>query len=150
MKSNYTIDYQGLSLGEHHFSFDLSREGLAPWQGSDIQDGEGKIEIDLLRHANFMELDVTITGSVELECDRCTDLYTQPIDFDGQVVVKISPTAVAEPSDGDIIWINPADGCLDLGQWIYESIVLSLPVQRAHPDKKDCNQEVIKYINSEL
>ncbi|MEF9949628.1 MAG: DUF177 domain-containing protein [Mucinivorans sp.] len=159
MKTNYCIDYQGLSLGEHHFSFDILNDIFAPWPEGGIENGEGKIEIGLLRHANFMELDVTIIGSVELECDRCTDIYRQPINFSGHVVVKLSsaPSAreastkdVGQDDLDDIIWLDPAAAHLDLSQWLYESIILSLPVARVHAKREDCNKEVIKYINSEL
>lgn len=151
MINNYHIDYQGLSLGKHHFSFGFSDDLFALWSESPIEKGSGKVDIGLVRHSSFLELDVAITGSVELECDRCTDIYTQPIEFDGSVVVKISEavhqTTAQTEVDGDIIWIAPNDK-LDLAQWIYESVLLSLPLQRVHADQTDCNPEVIKYIQS--
>ena len=36
--------------------------------------------------------------------------------------------------DGEVMWISPAEGEVSLAQYIYESIVLSLPYQRAHPE----------------
>lgn len=145
MSNNYTLDYQGLSLGEHHISFDFSDDLFAIWNESPIEKGSGRVDIDMVRHASFLELDVRITGVVELECDRCTDIYDQPVDFEGSVVVKISDAAPKEESDGDIIWIAQNEK-LDLKQWIYESILLSLPLQRVHANQSDCNAEVIKYI----
>ena len=47
-------------------------------------------------------------------------------------------------SDGDILWISPADDTLDLGQYLYESIMLSLPFQRVHPDIRNCNPDMLK------
>lgn len=147
MTKNYTIDFQGLSVGEHHFSFDVSNDLFRLWSESPIENGSGKIEIDLLRHANFMELNVSIVGQVELECDRCADRYSQPIDFQGDVVVKISEKVDSEELDDDIIWLSPSDQHLDLSQWLYESVLLSLPLQRVHARREDCNKEVLKYIN---
>lgn len=145
MEKNYTIDYQGLSLGEHHISFDFSDDLFAIWSESPIEKGDGHVEIDMVRHASFLELDVRIRGVVELECDRCTDVYDQPIDFEGSVVVKIDEQTQREESDGDIMWIAQNEK-LDLTQWIYESVLLNLPLQRVHTDQNDCNAEVIKYI----
>jgi uncharacterized metal-binding protein YceD (DUF177 family) len=40
------------------------------------------------------------------------------------------------------MWISPADDMVDLTQYIYESIVLSLPYSRVHEDG-ECNPEML-------
>jgi uncharacterized metal-binding protein YceD (DUF177 family) len=54
------------------------------------------------------------------------------VDYRNRLVVKFSDGE--HPFEGDILWVNPADGLLDLEQYIYESIVLSLPLRRVHPE----------------
>lgn len=147
MTNKYTIDYQGLSLGQHDLSFDFSDDLFALYEESPIKKGSGTIDIMLDKHASFMELEVDIDGLVEVECDRCTDFYEQPIHYEGDVVVKISERVSDEESDEDIIWLSPREPRLDLRQWLYESVLLSLPLARLHPDRKDCNPEILKYIN---
>ena len=44
--------------------------------------------------------------------------------------------------DGEIMWLNPADDVVDFTQYIYESIVLSLPYQRVHPEG-ECNPDML-------
>ncbi len=36
--------------------------------------------------------------------------------------------------DGEVLWLAPGEDEVDLAQYIYESIVLSLPYQRVHPE----------------
>ena len=36
--------------------------------------------------------------------------------------------------DGEVLWLLPGTDEVDLAQYIYESIVLSLPYQRVHPE----------------
>ena len=74
---------------------------------------------------------VTIDGEVTVPCDRCLEDCVLPVHFKGHPVVKFSEEE--QDSDGEVIWIHPAEDLLDLGQYIYESIVLSLPYQRVHP-----------------
>ncbi len=95
-----------------------------------------------------MELEVEISGEVEVECDRCCDIYAQEVEYSGRLVAKISEQE--GEYDGDIIWLSPRDAKLELAQWIYESIILGLPIQRVHPDILDCNAEVVKYITGEV
>ncbi len=145
--SRYSIDYQGLSQGGHSFVFDFGDDLFTDGVEAGILGGEGRVEIGLSRHSNFMELGVRISGVVRLECDRCLDEYQQDIDWQGELVVKI--TEQEGEYDGDIIWLHPAQSRLDLGDWIYESIVLSLPIQRVHNDLGDCNPDVVRYITGD-
>ena len=40
------------------------------------------------------------------------------------------------------MWLNPAETEVNLTQYIYESIVLSLPYQRVHPEG-ECNPDMM-------
>jgi uncharacterized metal-binding protein YceD (DUF177 family) len=62
------------------------------------------------------------------------------IDYNGDLVVKFSEET--DFYDGDVMWISPSEDMLDLTQYIYESIVLSLPYSRVHEDG-ECNPEML-------
>jgi len=64
-----------------------------------------------------------------------------PIDFEGQLVVKFSDEV--HEYDGEVMWMLPGEDRVELAQYIYESIVLSLPYQRVHPEG-ECNPEMLK------
>ena len=87
-----------------------------------------------------MEVDFTIEGDVTCECDRCLEPCSVPIDYEGSLVVRISDEE--GEYDGEIMWVNPADNEVDFTQYIYESIVLSLPYQRVHPEG-ECNPDML-------
>lgn len=67
-----------------------------------------------------------------VECDRCLGDCSVPIDYEGELLVKFSDEV--REYDGDTLWLSPSEDFVDLTQYIYESIVLSLPYQRVHPD----------------
>lgn len=89
----------------------------------------------------MLTADVRITGHVVVACDRCLEDCRIPIDFEGQLLVKFSD----EPReyDGEVLWLLPGEDEVDLSQYIYESIVLSLPYQRVHPEG-ECDPEMLK------
>lgn len=64
-----------------------------------------------------------------------------PIDFEGQLVVKFSDEV--HEYDGEVMWMLPGEDRVELAQYIYESIVLSLPYQRVHPEG-ECNPEMLE------
>lgn len=148
IREKYCINFHGLSLGNHHFTLEFNDDLFQLFPNPTTQKGSGIVEIEMLKHSSFMELEVEIKGEIEVECDRCLELYPQQVEFEGSLIAKISEEA--GEYDGDIIWLSPRDAKLDLAQWIYESIILGLPIQRVHPEIEDCNPEVVKYITGEV
>lgn len=147
-KNRYTINHHGLPLGESSIDFKYGSDLFTQFPESEIASGEGEINIDVLKHASMLELNVAINGTVSIPCDRCLELYTQEIDVEADVIVKISENE--GEYDGDIIWLNPREDALDLKQWIFETIVLSLPLQRVHSSRSECDPEALKYITGEV
>ena len=89
----------------------------------------------------MLTLDVTVDGSVVVECDRCLEDCNVPIHYEGQLLVKFSDEV--HEYDGEVIWLLPMEDEVDLTQYIYESIVLALPYQRVHPEG-ECNPEMLE------
>lgn len=137
----YTIDFQGLSLDTHYFDFKVDDTLFALYDNAIVHGGSAEVAIELRKHSSMMELFVTIAGKVEVQCDRCLENFMTDVFFEGELVVRISHQQ--GEYDGDIMWIAPSDERLDLTQYIYESIVLSLPFQLVHPSLDQCNQDMI-------
>lgn len=93
--------------------------------------------VELQKAASMLVLDVHLEGEVTVPCDRCLADLVLPVDYDGRLTVKFSDEIT--DYDGDLMWINPADGELNLAQYLYESIVLSLPYRRIHGEDADGN-----------
>lgn len=133
----YRIVYQGLSEGVHEFDFDVDNSFFESLEYSDIKKGDLKVNIVLNKKSTFLELDFQINGNVELLCDRCLDDYNQPIEYEGKLYVKFSEAG--EDLADDVITLSPSEYELDLSHYIYESISLSIPLKRVHPDDEDGN-----------
>ena len=131
MSKTYSITLRGLAAGAHHFDFKVDDALFGQFDGSGIKGGEADVAVDLTRGASVAEVQMKITGSVVVECDRCLEDCTLPVSYRGRLLVKFSEEP--QEDDGDIMWLNPADTELDLTRYIYESIVLSLPYRRVHP-----------------
>ena len=144
VNSTYSIDFQGLSTGVHHFEFDINDTIFSLWEESEIEHGHGRAMVTLTKHASMLELETVIAAEVELACDRCLEDFILPVDFQGELVVKLTDEVVDQESDGEVMWLSPQADRLSLAQYFYESIMLSLPYQRVHPDIAKCNPEMLK------
>jgi uncharacterized metal-binding protein YceD (DUF177 family) len=132
MNERYTIAYKGLGPGIHRFDFEVDGDFFKRHEGSGLTGGSANVEVELERKPSMLSLRVHITGEVTVACDRCLEDCGLPIDFHGKLIVKFSEEEV--PFDGEVMWITSADSLLDLEQYIYESIVLALPLRRVHPE----------------
>ncbi len=138
--SNYKIAYKALGAGSYNYTFSVDNNLFTDVEGSEILGGDCTVEVELQRSESMLELNVSIDGSVEVACDRCLEPCAIEIGYDGLLIVKFS--SESDEYDGDVMWLSPAESELDLRQYIYESIVLSLPYQRVHAEG-ECNADMI-------
>ena len=137
----YSIAWKGLSEGEHTFDFEAGDDLFRLFENTEIKSGHCDVKVNLLRAARQLRLGISIRGSVAVECDRCLGDCSVPIDYDGELLVKFSDEV--REYDGDTLWLSPSEDFVDLAQYIYESIVLSLPYQRVHPDG-ECDPDMLE------
>lgn len=141
----YNIPYKGLSVGSHVFDFEVDDAFFACFESSEIEHGEADIHVELQRQNNMLVAEIEIDGTVKLPCDRCLEDVDLPIFFEVELIVRFSEEEIE--GDGDIMWLHPADDELPLAQYIYESIMLSLPYNRVHGEDEDgvslCNPDML-------
>ena len=138
LKAPYPVDWTSV--------YRLGDDGGEGINGVTTQSGN----VVLNKKSTFLELDFQINGEVEIVCDRCLDEYNQPIDYEGKLFVKFSET------DGDladdVICLSSTDHELDISHYIFESINLSIPIKRVHPDDEDgnvtCNPEMLEKLEN--
>ena len=150
--SKYNLAFKGLSLGVHRFEYRVDDAFFASFDGSEVTKGHADVSVAVLKQPGMLTLDFHIEGSVMVTCDRCLEEFPMPVDYDGTLLVKFSE-AVGEPgaasdSDGEVMWLHPSETEVNLAQYIYESILLSLPYQRVLPEDANgvsgCNPDMLK------
>ncbi|MFR9650491.1 MAG: DUF177 domain-containing protein [Rikenellaceae bacterium] len=141
----YSIDFKGLSIGEHSYKMAVNNDLFATYEGCEISDAECICVVELNKSETMLQLQIEIVGRVEVECDRCLDPCWIEINFNSPLVVKFTnDEQLANEFDGEVMWITTDQ--LDLKHYIYESIIISLPYQRVHKDIANCNPEVASYL----
>ena len=135
-----SIEYKGLKNSTFDYQFVVDNDLFEYYESQEIRGGDCYVEVTLTKSDRQLDLDVTISGEVTCECDRCLEDCQIPIDYEGHLIVRLSEEQ--GEYDGEVMWLNPAEEKLDLTQYIYESIVLSLPYQRVHPEG-ECNPDML-------
>ena len=136
----YSVVCKGLADGAHEFVFSVGNAFFSACDNEELHGGDCTATFRLHKSGNTLLFDAHIEGYAVTVCDRCLDDCAVPVNFEGTLTVRISDEAAGY--DGETMWITAADDEIDLGQYIYESIVLSLPYRRVHPDG-ECNAEML-------
>lgn len=122
--------------------FEIGDTFFQLFEGSEIEHGTLVVEVLLDKQPSCMQVSVNIKGMVELVCDRCLDNLALPVSTGGELAVRFGKADQSNPDD-DLIVLDPAEGEIDLSQYIYDSINVSLPLQRVHPEGQ-CNPEMME------
>lgn len=149
--NTYSIHFKGLKVGKHSFNFEVDETFFENFEEGEIKQGKLEVTVKLNKQSQMLDLKISIIGFVETVCDRCLDNFNLPISFSGSLYVKFGDEK-AEEGD-EIIILTPDESELNLAQYIYESICLSIPLQRYHGvngSDQTCNKEMIKKLKNHL
>jgi uncharacterized metal-binding protein YceD (DUF177 family) len=144
--SFYNVAFKGLSQGKHVFEYEVDDKFFAEFNGGVVDEGKVNVRVTLEKQSSLMILWFDVEGTVHVQCDRCLEMYDQPIKGLEQIFVKFGEKEYTEGDD--VIWVSVNDYQLNLAQLIYEFICLAVPIKRVHPDDKDgnstCDPEMIE------
>jgi uncharacterized metal-binding protein YceD (DUF177 family) len=144
--SQYNLPYSGLSEGKHQFDFTIDDRFFAEFEGSEVEKGMLDIGVELEKRSTHLRLTFSIKGVVELICDRCLENFGYPVESKRELLVKFSEKPVED--EAELIYLHPTDFQVEAAQYIYEFVILSLPIRRIHPVGKDgtslCDPDMLK------
>ncbi|OFY26139.1 MAG: hypothetical protein A2275_11145 [Bacteroidetes bacterium RIFOXYA12_FULL_35_11] len=148
----YTISFGGLHEGTHSFQFIADDEFFVQFAESPIASGILNVEVRFIKKSHLSELLFDIRGTIKTECDRCLDLMDVSVSYTGSLFLKRNISEEDDKEDDEIVFITQTQTEICIAQYIYEFVILSLPLRRVHPDdkkgKNTCNLEMLKKIQS--
>ena len=140
----YTIPFVGLKLGKHYFDYEIDNTFFEHFEYDDFNDVKTKAKIVLEKKTTLLELQFKISGFVTINCDLTNEPYNQDIDNEFNLVVKFGEEYNDE--NIDILIVPHGTFEINIQQYIYELIILSVPIKRVHPGIEDgsLDSEILK------
>lgn len=150
----FEIAWQGLRPGEHTFLYDIDDRFVQERsEGSeDILRMNAQVKVTFDKKSNFFMLHFDVGGYVVVPCDRCGDEFQLQLWDEFDLLIKLAGEDAEEiDEESDVVFIPRSETVIDLSGWLYEFVMLSIPLQRIHPPKEDgasgCNSDVLKLLN---
>lgn len=137
MKSTneYLIPFIGLKLGKHQFEFKIEKKFFDDYNFDEFESCNIDVTVVLEKKTTMLEISFKHKGTVNVPCDLTGEPFDLPIKGKIKLVVQFGDEF---NNDNDELLILPhGEHQIDLSQYIYEMIVLSVPHKRIHPGVKD-------------
>ena len=149
-RGSYAVRISGLGDGEHDFLFELDQQFFVLFEHPDIKDGKVEAKVIFEKKAGILALHFSLKGEVEVICDRCLEAFKTGISSRQTIYVKWGEE-IGEIED-DVLIVGRDEHEIEVGQYLYEFIILALPYQRIHPEDADgnstCNPEMLKKLEA--
>lgn len=149
MKVNkeFLIQFVGLKQGKHQFEFQINKTFFDDFGFDDFNDVNIKVNLVLDKKSTMLELSFKHKGTINVPCDLSDELFDLPVKGKLNLIVKFGDEY---NDDNDEMLVLPhGEFQVDVSQYIYEMIVLSVPTKRVHPGIKDgtLNPEVLQRLD---
>jgi uncharacterized metal-binding protein YceD (DUF177 family) len=133
--NEYNIPFVGLGIGKHHFKYELDNKFFSLFNYSDFVDINCSVNLDFNKKSTLFELIFNVTGTATLICDVSNEPFEQQLENTMELIVKFGDNF---NNDNDEILILPHEAFqINIAQYLYEAVVLSVPIKKVHPGIAD-------------
>ncbi|WP_035669417.1 DUF177 domain-containing protein [Flavobacterium sp. 83] len=131
----YLIPFVGLKLGKHQFEYQISNAFFEIFDYNEFQNSDIKVNVVLEKKSTMLELSLKHKGTVNVPCDLTSEDFNLPIKGKMKLIVRFGE--MYNNDNEELLILPHGEFEIDVAQYIYEMIVLSVPLRRVHPGIKD-------------
>ncbi|WP_394759577.1 YceD family protein [Flavobacterium sp.] len=133
--NEFLIPFIGLKLGKHQFEYQISKAFFEHFEFDEFESANIKVNIVLEKKNTMLELNFKHSGTINVPCDLTSEDFDLPIKGNLKLVVRFGETFNDE--NEDLLILPIGEHQIDVAQYIYEMVVLSIPLKKTHPGIKD-------------
>ena len=131
----FFIPFSGLKLGKHEFEYEIENTFFESFGYQEFNGAQIKVLAILDKMNNMMELELSSTGKVNVDCDLTGEAFDQPIASDLNLVIKFGD--IYDDENDEILILPHGEHQFNIAQYVYEMLVLAVPQKRVHPGVLD-------------
>lgn len=135
----YNINLKEIADNIRIFEYDLTDEYFAKIDSVEVQKGSVQASVHVKKRMSTYELTFKLNGFIKLPCDRCLDDMDQHIKHEEVIQVKFGNKFSEE---NDTVIIPETDGSINIAWFLYEFIILNIPIKHVHAPG-ECNKSMV-------
>ena len=147
----FEIAFVGLKPGIHEFNYELDDQFFREKGAEDLANVSANIKLLFEKNNGFMLLKFEVGGRTDVTCDRCGNPLKIDLWDEFKMLVKLVDNADEmneQEEDPDVFYLSRTESHMDVSNWLYDFVLLSVPMQRMCAKEKmggpQCNTEVLE------
>ena len=133
--NEFLIPFLGLKLGKHQFEFQISKAFFDHFEYEEFESSQIKVNLVLEKQSNMLELNFKHVGTINVPCDVTNENFDLPIKGKLKLIVRFGEHYNDE--NEELLILPFGEHQIDVSQYIYEMIVLSIPLKRVSPQAEN-------------
>jgi uncharacterized metal-binding protein YceD (DUF177 family) len=142
----YNIVLKDLKDGVNTFSFELNDEYFKKIDSPEVQKGNIAATVTVQKTLTAFEFNFVLDGAIIIPCDRCLDDMTQQIHHKEKLLVKLGQEFSEED---EMVIIPESESALNIAWFLYEFIVINIPIKHVHPTG-ECNKTMVTKLKKHI
>lgn len=135
MDKMFSIPFAGLKEGKHQFDYRIDNTFFESHPYDEILGGQVNVHLDFVKKSTLLELDFSAKGYLNVACDLTNEPYDETIDTSLRLIVKFGDFYNDE--NEEVLIIPHSEHQLNVVKFIYEMLVLGVPIKKQHPGIAD-------------
>ncbi len=127
----YDINIIGLETKRYEFAYTQTDEYFQVLEQQIITHGQTQTNLTLDKTETMLRLGFAIRGTVQRTCDRSLDVYDEAVDTRQTLFMKFADRNEELTDEIELIERNTAT--INVARYIFDYIVLSMPMKSLHP-----------------
>ncbi|HPW66828.1 MAG TPA: DUF177 domain-containing protein [Salinivirgaceae bacterium] len=148
----YKIKIADLPIGIFEYNFVLDDVMFSYFNHPFVEKGHVVAKVTLDKRPNLIEVNIAVSGILEVQCDRCLDYFSYPIDTSEIILYTMGQQD--EYENENVVIITKEQSIIDLSSDLYEIAVTQLPISKVHPNNEQgvslCNPKMLELLNKYL
>ena len=131
----FEIYFYGLKEGLHRFEYKIDKAFFEHYGFDEFIEADFNIALDFLKKSTLLECHFKGQGTARVNCDLSNEAFDLPLNGQLDLVVKFGEEF--NEDNEEVLVLPHGEHHLNVGQYIYEMMVLALPSKRVHPGIED-------------
>lgn len=135
LSNDFVLSFFGLKEGLHKYEYKIDKQFFESFSFDEFYEADLKVSLDLIKKPTLLELHYESSGMVVVPCDISNEPFDLPIKGELDLVVKFGEEY--NDDNEEVLILPHGEHELNVAQYIYEMIVLSIPSKKVHPGIED-------------
>jgi len=135
ISNKFILKFAGLKDGKHKFEYEADNSFFKTYNYREFNDANINFNIDFIKKSTVLELQIIGDGVVNINCTLSNEPFDYNLKTRFKLIVKFGE--YYDDSNDELLILPQGSHSINLDQFLYEMVVLSMPIRNVHPGVED-------------